>query len=212
MFTPEEVEALVCTAAQLWASTGDLHDILSTYQKDLLVRAHALLTDDDHDGTAASDSPETAFAIAHHDPAPFALDEPAFGRWIAAEGDQIAGNIASSHDEEPASDLVALVDAAHNAGVLTGDPRLELLIDHDNAPRHPGFTLLLRNHCGEQENVAVTTGFTELTYIDPALSTAAAARWHLEHVITVANSLLHQITGQPPTPRGEGRGRPGMDG
>ena len=41
----------------------------------------------------------------------------------------------------------------------------------------------------------MTTGFTELLYADAELSIPEAARWHLEHVIAVANGLLYLITG-----------------
>ncbi|MFR9753991.1 hypothetical protein ACL02S_23530 [Nocardia sp. 004] len=147
----------------------------------------------------ATDSEESptrpAFVIVHGDPASFEVDEAAFERWIASNEDEVAGHIPGSHHEEPVSDLIALFDAARAADVITGDYRLELLIDAANAPRDPGFTLLLRNRNGEQENIAVTTGFTELIYADSALSTAQAARFHLEHVITVANGLLYLITG-----------------
>ncbi|MEU2042740.1 hypothetical protein [Nocardia niwae] len=197
MFTAEEIEALVCTAAQLWASAGDPHDILSTRQKNLLARAHGLAHRGRPDDPAASGVPETAFVIAHQDPVPFALDEPAFARWLAADGDRIEGLLPGSHDAQPASDLAAFFDAAREADVLTEDPRLELLLDHDNSAGLPGFTLMLRNHGGSKENLALTTGFTELLFPDTRLSTAAAARFHLEHILEVANGVLHLITGRP---------------
>ncbi|WP_043736925.1 hypothetical protein [Nocardia asiatica] len=95
-----------------------------------------------------------------------------------------------------ASDLVALLDAARNADVLTSDPRLEILVDHDNTPQLPGFTLMLRNYSGGQESGAVTTGITEILFPDSGLSTAAAIRFHLEHIVEIANGLLHLITGR----------------
>lgn len=68
-----------------------------------------------------SGAPETAFVIAHYGPAPFVLDEPAFRCWLAVDADRVEGLIPGSHDAQPASDLVALFDAAREADVLTED-------------------------------------------------------------------------------------------
>ncbi|WP_216916802.1 hypothetical protein [Nocardia noduli] len=197
MFSSEEVEALVCTAAELWAATSDPHDILSAYQKDLVTRAHELLTDDAPDDTAERGAPETAIVIAHHDPAPFAVDEPAFARWLAADHDRVEGLLPGRHDRMSASDLVVFFDAAREADAFTADPRLDLLLDPNDPPGLPGFTLMLRNHRGSHSELGVTTGFTELLFPDTEVSTGTGARFHLEHIIGVANSVLCLVTGRP---------------
>ncbi|MGW4367007.1 hypothetical protein ACWEKT_15300 [Nocardia takedensis] len=195
LFSPAEIDCLARTAAELWARTGDPHDILSTRQKELLAAAHSLLTEHD---TAENDAPGTAFVITGHDPVPFAIDETAFARWLALHGDHVEALLPSRHDAQPASDLVALFEAACAADVLTEDPRLELLIDHHNAGP-AGFTLMLRNYRDEQDSVGLTLGFTEMLFTGPELSTAASARSHLEQILGVANDLLHLITGKAPT-------------
>ncbi|MGS2807772.1 MULTISPECIES: hypothetical protein [Nocardia] len=203
-FTASEAETLICTAAELWASTGDPHDILGKRQKQLLARAHELLTEDDPDdgedpvAGPASEKPATAFVIAHHDPVPFAIDEAAFELWLVVHADRVEGLLPGRHDRMPASDLVAFFNAAREADVLTEDPRLELCLDHDNTAGLPGFTLVLRNQHGNQDGLGLTTGFTELLFPDTDTSTAQAARFHLEHIIEVANGVLHLITGLGP--------------
>ncbi|MET7772025.1 hypothetical protein [Nocardia sp. NPDC005366] len=202
-FTTEEAQTLLCTAAELWACTGDPHDILGEHQKALLARAHELLTAEDpvNDEYPAAGpvigKPATAFVIAHHDPVPFAIDEPAFAGWLAVHADRVEGLVPGRHDTAPASDLVALFDAAREADVLTEDPRLELCVDHDDTAGLPGFTLVLRNQHGNQDRLGLTTGFTELLYPDAGICTAEAARFHLEHIIEAANSVLRLLTGRP---------------
>ncbi|WP_156371424.1 MULTISPECIES: hypothetical protein [Nocardia] len=201
-FTALETETLICTAAELWASTGDPHDILGKHQKQLLDRAHERLTDDDPDdgehpvAGPTGEKPATAFVIAHHDPVPFAIDEPAFARWLAAHHDRVEGLLPGEHDTLPASDLVAFFDAAREAEVLTEDPRLELCLDHNDPPGLPGFTLMLRNQHGDQDGLGLTTGFTQMLFPDSGTSTAEAARFHLEHILEVANGVLSLLTGR----------------
>ncbi|WP_216912963.1 hypothetical protein [Nocardia noduli] len=203
-FAPQEIESLLCTAAQLWDCAGDPHDILSARQKDLLNRAHELLTEDDEPDdtvtnatTGARGASETAFVIAHHDPVRFAIDEPAFAGWLAVHADRVEGLLPGRHDAKPASDLLAFFDAAREADVLAEDPRLELCLDHDDTAALPGFTLVLRNQHGSHDGLGLTTGFTELLFPDADISTAEAARFHLEHIIEVANGILHLLTGRP---------------
>ncbi|WP_280311161.1 hypothetical protein [Nocardia abscessus] len=74
---------------------------------------------------------------------------------------------------------------------------LELCLDHDNTTELPGFTLMLRNKHGSPDDLAVTTGFTELLFLDAGVSRAEAARFHLEHIIEVANGVLHLLTCRP---------------
>ncbi|WP_216907635.1 hypothetical protein [Nocardia noduli] len=143
-----------------------------------------------------SGRPETAFVIAHHEPVPFAIDEPAFAGWLAVHADRVEGLLPGRHDLMPASDLVALFEAACEADVLTEDPRLELCLDHDNTAALPGFTLVLRNQDGSQEGLGLTTGFTELLFPEDEVSSAEAARFHLEHIVEVANGVLSLITGR----------------
>ncbi|MFF0532821.1 hypothetical protein ACFYT3_31160 [Nocardia amikacinitolerans] len=99
--------------------------------------------------------------------------------------------------------MAALFDAAREADVLTEDPRLDVLLDHDNTAGLPGFTLMLRNHHGNQDNLALTTGFTELLFPATATSTAAAARYHLEHIIEVANAYCTSSPAVPDRDRRE---------
>ncbi|MGY1947642.1 hypothetical protein [Nocardia asiatica] len=42
----------------------------------------------------------------------------------------------------------------------------------------------------------MTTGFTEILFPDSGFSTAAAIRFHLEHIVEIANGLLHLFTGR----------------
>ncbi|MGN2638816.1 hypothetical protein ACTD5D_22135 [Nocardia takedensis] len=198
LFTHTEIDALARLAAQLWARSGDPDDILSATEKDLLNRAHALLAGEDHSDATTDDAAESVFVISHHDPIPFAINENAFEMWLAVDGNHIEALLPSSHDAQPASDLVALFEAACAADVLIEDPRLELLIDHNNVGL-PGFTLMLRNFRGRHDDIALTSGYTALEFADAELSTAAEARTHLHQIINVANGLLDRITGREPT-------------
>lgn len=135
-----------------------------------------------------------AFVVAQHNPAWFTIGDDAFTRWVTENEEDVSVWIPTSYSDAPASDLVALVDNARDEGVLTGDPRLELLIDPYNT-KPLGFTLMLRHRTGSQENVALSTGFTEICYADSGLSTSDAARHYLDHIAEVANGLLYQIVG-----------------
>ncbi|MGV9836647.1 hypothetical protein ACWDUL_21000 [Nocardia niigatensis] len=198
-FTADEIECLVRGYAELWATTGDPNDVLSAYQKEIVERALNHYRNEDQAAPALLEAvpatPNAAFVVAHNDPIPFTVDEDAFKRWLAESEEDVMTWTPTSYSDEPASDLVALIDSAVASGVLIGDLRLTLLLDAWNTRKDPGFTLMLQNNAGDQENVAVTTGFTALCYADSALTTAEAARHHLDGVAEIANGLLHLIVG-----------------
>ncbi|MGV9839146.1 hypothetical protein ACWDUL_33780 [Nocardia niigatensis] len=147
-----------------------------------------------------------AFVVAHNNPDPFAIDADALLAWIADDEPTVADCLPLDGDTS-ATDLARLVDAAYVSGALTGDPRLELIIDADN--HHAGYVLMLRDRT-QEDGPALTAGFTGLSVPDTELyaTTAAAARYCLGQVIDNANYLITSLPDQTEKPKRRRRAAP----
>ncbi|WP_280454156.1 hypothetical protein [Nocardia brasiliensis] len=130
------------------------------------------------------------------EPAEFSVDETAFAAWITDE--TVLDDAPTPASDAPASDLLSLLDSALRADVVVGASRWELLLDVDNAPRDPGFHLILRARDTDHITVGYTLGFTRMDDLGTDTDSARAdtVRRHLDHVIAVANTTLASITGR----------------
>lgn len=203
-FSTDDIETLLRTAAELWASHPD-HSDLSTRQSTLAERAHHHFM---HEWEPEPSLPDqAAFVIDFHDPVPYVLDDDAFNRWITAKGEKLEDDIPNiNNDDSPSATLARLVHDAIDHGVLTGPPLIELQINEDDDTYSTGYYIILHNRHGNQRFIGLTTGWTEIAvdWWDEDLSPADDARRHLQNICDTANRTLHRINPQPisnPRPR-----------
>lgn len=121
----------------------------------------------------------------------FGIDDEAFARWVATEGDQLACCLPAAGDTSPGLTLSELVYRALSAHVLVGDPDIELNI-HDHADG-TGFFVRLNNRGGRQSLVGLTRGRHEIRWPPNGLTPGESARYHLMEVCCIANALLADL-------------------
>lgn len=145
--------------------------------------------------TPARTSP--GFTIAQDNLIPFAIDEAALRKWIA-RSDDWEGWLPRRTAETPGHDLSALVQNALDYQVLTGDPRLDLQVNGDDDSDGAGCYVLLHNTHGNQRFIGITPGWSELDFpADENTPLTDAARFHLDQICAIANSLLSDIRTSP---------------
>jgi hypothetical protein len=139
---------------------------------------------------AADDAP--AFTVTvHGSRMPFGIDDDAFARWVAAEGDELECNHPDPDDASPGSAVSDLVYRALSAGVLVGDPAIELNV-HSHADG-AGYFVRLNNHSGHQQLVGLTRGRHELNWPPNDLTTSEITRHYLQQICDIANTLLDSL-------------------
>lgn len=154
----------------------------------------------DHDTAGSVSAPAThrcpvavgppAFSVtAHGSPMTFDIDDDAFATWVADEGDGLTQRLPPSGTETPGSTLSDLVYAALSAGALVGDPGLELNVHGDGV----GYLLRLNNAGGRQQLVGLTRGWHELERPPEDLSPSERARYCLQQICDIANTLLSDL-------------------
>lgn len=133
-----------------------------------------------------------AFVVTVNGTVPrFGIDEEAFARWVAAEGDQLARCLPTAGDASPGLTVSELVYRALSAHVLVGDPDIELNI-HDHADG-TGFFVRLNNRSGRQILVGLARGRHEIRWPLNDLTHDESARFHLMEVCCIANALLADL-------------------
>ncbi|GAB7146075.1 hypothetical protein [Mycobacterium riyadhense] len=133
-----------------------------------------------------------AFAVtAHGTPVPFSIDEDAFAAWVADESDELPHQLPDPTDASPGSTLSELVYRALSAGVLVGDPGLELNI-HGHADE-AGYFVRVNNLAGQQLSVGLTRGRHELHWPPKDLAPSEGAHHYLLEVCCNANTLLNDL-------------------
>lgn len=138
----------------------------------------------------ADDTP--VFAVTTNGlPIAFHIDDNAFGRWVAAEGDELKRRLPHPHDDSPSSTLSDLVYRALSAGVIVGGHGLELNV-HSHADG-AGYFLRLNNIAGPQRLVGLTRGRHELPWPPKDLTSSEKARYHLKEICCIANMLLGSL-------------------
>lgn len=121
----------------------------------------------------------------------FSVDGDAFAEWAAAEGNELAYHLPDSADASPGLTLSELVYRALSAGVITGDSGIELNI-HGHADG-AGFSVRLNNRVGRQIFVGLTRGRHELGWPPNGLAPSECARYYLQEICCIANSLLADL-------------------
>lgn len=95
----------------------------------------------------------------------FEVDEDALGPWIADKQD--GPDLPTRVGEYPAFALSQLVAKAIKRGVIVGDSRLELTVAECDEPERPsGYFVLVGNRIGDQCQVQLTSGWTEIWFPD----------------------------------------------
>lgn len=144
----------------------------------------------------ALNTSKPAFVVlANGTPTTFCIDDEAFACWTAVEGDEsVRGHIGSS-DDSPGSALSDLVYRALSAGVLVGDPGIELNIhSHTDGT---GYFLRLNNVAGAQRMIGLTRGRHEALRPLNDLPLSEHARRYLQEICDVANTLLDSLPSAP---------------
>ncbi|MDM2164697.1 hypothetical protein PP352_21340 [Mycobacteroides abscessus] len=138
--------------------------------------------------------PPPAFVITFDAPVTlFAINDEAFNKWIAeSDPDEGYWSLPSTNSENPSGDVYRMLDEAEENGVITSDPRLELQFRGDEDTDGSGYWVFVANRAGEQRQIALSAGWSELDYPDDDADLADAAREQLARVINQANSVLPQ--------------------
>ncbi|WP_264068320.1 hypothetical protein [Mycobacterium haemophilum] len=130
----------------------------------------------------------TAFVVtAKVTRTPFGIDDDVFAAWVGNESDEPGGELPDPSDGCAGSALSDLVYEALSAGVLVGDPAIELNV-HDSGA---GYLVRLNNAAGRQQLVGLTRGWHELHWPPKDLTPSEHARYYLQQVCDVANALLN---------------------
>ncbi|WP_243633024.1 hypothetical protein [Mycobacterium uberis] len=138
----------------------------------------------------AADTP--AFMITvYGTQARFGIDDDAFAAWVDSEGEELRGKLPNSSDDCAGSALSELVYEALSAGVLVGNPTIELNVHSDGV----GYLLRLNNVAGRQQSVGLTRGWHEIHWPPVGLAYDESARFHLQEICDVANVLLDDLSG-----------------
>ena len=128
-------------------------------------------------------------ANAHGACTRFYVDDDAFHRWVADDGDELGDKLPDPSDDGAGSVLSDLVYEALSVGVLVGDPSLELNVHGDGV----GYLVRLNNVTGRQQSVGLTRGRQELLWPLNELSPCDGTRGYLQQVCDVANSILNDL-------------------
>ena len=143
---------------------------------------------------------EARFTITYNGmPDRFEIDEQAFGRWVAQQGEDLGGIIPDWLDEAPGAAFAALVDEATETGVVRVPPGLTLCVYGDDEIDCSGFYDGLRNDGGGR--VGLTSGWNDLKHVLRAAEKHASAnpelvaRECLDEVCAVADTILQVIDG-----------------
>ncbi|VBA36556.1 hypothetical protein [Mycobacterium attenuatum] len=132
-----------------------------------------------------------AFVVAARGiPMHFSIDEDAFEAWVANEGDDLPRHLPGPVDACPGSILPELVYGALSAGVLVGDPRIELNVHDATTAGEPGYVVRLNNRAGQQLSLGLASGWHGLYWPPKELTPRASARYYLLEVCYNANKLL----------------------
>lgn len=122
---------------------------------------------------------------------PFRIDDYAFARWVIFEGEELEHTHPNPSDDSPGSALSDLVYRALSAGVLVGDPGIELNV-HSHADG-AGYFVRLNNHSGHQQLVGLTKGRHELNWPPSNLTINEITRHYLQQICDIANTLLDSL-------------------
>ncbi|MCV7342085.1 hypothetical protein [Mycobacterium haemophilum] len=120
---------------------------------------------------------------------PFGIDDDAFDRWVAIEGDELGYKLYDLSDDCAGSVLSDLVYGALSAGALVGDPDIELNVHADGS----GYLVRLNNVTGRQQLVGLTNGRHELRWPPYGLTLSEETRFYLQEVCDIANALLNNL-------------------
>lgn len=122
--------------------------------------------------------------------APFHVDDAAFDDWIDLKADTIENELPMRGVlPGPAALLGGLVEEAATIGPLVGDRRVEIQLIVADDPPGPGYVLIVRPR-GNPTLPGLTTGWTHLTYPDPADEPRDAVWRYLTTICDQANQLL----------------------
>lgn len=123
----------------------------------------------------------------------FGIDDDVLAAWVAAEGDESEHRLPAPGDGYPGSTLSDFVYRALSAGVLVGDPGIELNVHgHDDGA---GYSVRLNNVTGGQRLVGLTRGRHELCWAPNHLTPSESSRHYLQQICCMANALLNDLLG-----------------
>ncbi|WP_156166246.1 hypothetical protein [Mycobacterium haemophilum] len=119
----------------------------------------------------------------------FDIDDDAFAAWVDNQGEDLGGKLPNSSDDCAGSALSELVYEALSAGVLVGNPAIELNVHTDGA----GYLVRLNNAAGRQQLLGLTRGHHEIHWPLNGLTHSEEARFHLQEICDIANALLNDV-------------------
>jgi hypothetical protein len=144
------------------------------------------------DTTTAAHDAESAFVVTPNGTLrAFDIEDDAFAAWVDSGGDELGGELPDSSNDYAGSALSDLVYEALSAGVLSGDPAIELNVHESGA----GYLVRFNNAASGQQLVGLTRGWHELRCPPSGLTPAEEARYYLQQICDVANALLNDLPG-----------------
>ncbi|MBS9534082.1 hypothetical protein KIH27_10850 [Mycobacterium sp. M1] len=165
------------------------------------------------DATHPADLGSTVFTVtAGRRPLTYRVDDDAFKHWFAGRAAQAeaADDTDGPDADEPGvpdwlpdwmeygagARMAQLALDAWRAGVLGGDPDVQLTVCGDDDGETSGFYVILNNRAGAQTALGLTSGWQELLHLDD-LSPRQRARAHLEEICAIANFTLAKLQVSP---------------
>ncbi|MFV8161356.1 hypothetical protein ACNQVK_04445 [Mycobacterium sp. 134] len=121
--------------------------------------------------------------------APFRVDSATFDDWIDLKADTLENQLPRREQPGQAALLGDLVEEAAAIGPIVGDRRVELQLIAADDPPGPGYVLIVRPR-SNPDRPGLTTGWTHLTYPDPADEPRDALWLYLTNICDQANQLL----------------------
>lgn len=124
---------------------------------------------------------------------PFRIIDEAFSKWVEDLGEDLESDLPNPAEFGAGVELARLVTSAQEAGVLAGDPRLNVAVNGDDEygpDGVDGYYVLVDNQSAGYPKTSLTSGWKEVC--GPIEGTAAsdAARFYLDMVCDEANTVL----------------------
>ncbi|MFV8161121.1 hypothetical protein ACNQVK_03115 [Mycobacterium sp. 134] len=124
---------------------------------------------------------------------PFRIIDQAFSKWVEDLGEELESELPNPAEFGAGVELARLVTSAQEAGVLDGDPRLNIAVNGDDEygpDGVDGYYVLVDNKSAGYPKTSLTSGWREVCGPLEGTPPCEAARFYLDMVCDEANTVL----------------------